>query len=248
VWIVQRVRVDGLAAEYQPPQGDGPFPAVIVLHEAVGLNTDIRRIGRRFVDEGYAVLAPDLFSDGFRPLCIARTVVDALQHGGAATAARVGSLRAWLEDRPEVDGERVGVVGFCLSGGFALAAGATQRFAVSGIHYATVPQDPSTLTGTCPVVASYGAEDRRLLPDAERLRRALADLGVDHDVKVYPGAGHSFMNRSVPDALSRRLPGVGYDPEAAEDAWTRLLAFFAQRLRPGTQGGDGTAASPELQG
>lgn len=237
---MQRVRVDGLAAELQLPSGTAPFPAVIVLHEVFGLNADIRRIGRRFVDAGYAALAPDLFSGGFRPLCIARTVADAFQHGGRATAPRLGVLRDWLAARPQIDGDRIGVVGFCLSGGFALAAGVSQRFAVSGVNYGVVPED---LTGSCPVVGSYGGQDRRLLPDAERLERALADLGIDHDVKVYPDAGHGFLNRSVPDAVSRRVPGVGYEPAAAEDAWRRMLAFFGERLRPAV-GGDSSSGRP----
>ncbi len=229
---MQRVRVEGLAAELQLPAGTGPFPAVIVLHEAVGLNADIRRIGRRFVDEGYAVLAPDLFSGGPRPLCIARTVTDAFRNGGRRTAARIGGLRDWLAGRPDVDGDRIGVVGFCMSGGSALAAGVAHRFAVSGVNYGQVPEDRSAVEGTCPVVASFGAEDRRLLPHAERLERWLTELGVDHDVRVYPGAGHGFVNRSVPAFVADRVPAAGYVEEAAEDAWRRMLAFFAERLHP----------------
>jgi carboxymethylenebutenolidase len=229
---VQRVRIGGVAAELQLPLGTPPFPAVIVLHEVFGLNGDIRRIGRRFVDAGYAVLAPDLYSDGPRPLCIARTVVDALRNEGRGTAAKVGALRDWLTTNVDIDGGRIGVAGFCMGGGFALAAGVSSAFAVSAVNYGQIPREPD-LAGSCPVVASYGDADRATRGQPQRLEEALRALGVDNDIKVYPGVGHAFMNQSVPEALARRIPD-GYDETAAEDAWRRMLAFFGERLRPVT--------------
>jgi carboxymethylenebutenolidase len=227
---VQRVRIAGLATELQLPEGQPPFPAVIVLHEVFGLNGDMRRIGRRFVDNGYAVLAPDLYSDGPRPLCVARTLADLLRDAGRVTAGKIGALREWLTTNVDIDAQRIGVAGFCMGGGFALAAGASSAFAVSGVNYGQLPTVPD-VTGSCPVIASYGDADRATRGQPEALEEALSAAGIPHDVKVYPGVGHSFMNRSLPEFVTRRVPD-GYDEEAAEDAWQRMLAFFAERLRP----------------
>jgi dienelactone hydrolase len=235
---MQRVRVEGLAAELQSPAGDGPSPAVIVLHEAVGLNADIRRIGRRFVDAGYAVLAPDLFSGGPRPLCIARTVTDALRNGGRETAGRIGGLRDWLAARPDVDGNRIGVVGFCMSGGFALAAGASHRFAVSGVNYGQVPQDRSALETTCPVVASFGAEDRR--PAApRRAPGALAHRARDRPRRAcVPGRGPRLCEPV--GAGVRRRPGPRRGPCGGGRPRTPgggCSPFSASRLHPAPASG-----------
>jgi carboxymethylenebutenolidase len=85
----------------------------------------------------------------------------------------------------------------------------------------------------CPVVASFGGRDRVFGGGGPRLTAALDRLGIEHDVKTYPGAGHSFLNRHgrLMSAIERRLPTHGgHDPAAAEDAWARMLAFFGRHL------------------
>lgn len=222
------VRAGRVRALFGLPEGSPPFPAVIVLHEAWGLNADIQAISNRFRAAGYAVLVPDLYSLGFKPLCIASTIIDMVR-GGRATAELIGETRTWLADRPEVDGGRLGIVGFCMGGGFALAAGVRHDFQAASVNYGRVPAGERALEGICPVVASYGAKDRMLLPHARRLEERLAALGVPHDVKVYPGAGHSFMNKSAPAWLARF--GLSYHEEAAADAWERLMRFFEEHVK-----------------
>jgi carboxymethylenebutenolidase len=97
-----------------------------------------------------------------------------------------------------------------------------------------VPTDASkALSGSCPIVGSYGERDRSLRGHAERLERALTERGVGHDVKTYPNAGHSFMEPHQPlgplNPVMDRI-GFGYDAASAEDAWRRILAFFGQHL------------------
>src|SRR5687767_11157817 len=101
------------------PDGDGPFPAVLVLPESFGLNDDMRRIADRFAANGYVALAPDLFSHGNRALCLSRVMVsgvwdDAMQ----MTLADIEAARVELAAHPRVDASRLAVVGFCLGGGF----------------------------------------------------------------------------------------------------------------------------------
>jgi carboxymethylenebutenolidase len=237
----QRIEVptaDGaiLRAELFTPTGEGPHPGVVVLHESFGLNDDIRRIAARFAQAGYAALAPDLYSHGARIVCLSRVMVDMLSGAVAREIADIHSARDALADRPEVDRERIAVAGFCQGGGFALVAGAQPGFSAAAVNYGVVPSDRSRLDGLCPVVGSYGARDRIVgRKMAERLERHLSALGVPHDVKTYDGAGHSFFSKLDGwQGWLARVPtpmAVGYDEQAAEDGWRRMLAFFEEHVR-----------------
>ncbi len=220
------VDLDGLAGVLAVPDGDGPWPGVVVLHEAAGLNADTRRICRHLAGMGYVALAPALFDGG--PRCIARTVRDMLDPTRRSTTDRVEHARAWLADRPIVDADRIGVIGFCMGGGFAVTAAARSPFAAAAVNYGRVPADPELFAGSCPVVGNYGANDP-LIPDdtPERYRAALTAAGVPVDIEVFEGVGHSFMNDEP--ALLGPL-GIRYDGPTAERAWERIERFFAVHL------------------
>ena len=225
-----------LRSELFRPDGEGSFPGVLVLHESFGLNDDIRRIGRRFAEAGYLALCPDLYSHGSRIVCLSRVIVDMLRGGVAREIEDILAARDALSAHPEVDAERVAVAGFCQGGGFALIAGTRPGFRAAAVNYGEVPRDRSRLDGVCPVIASYGAKDHVFgRKAAERLEQHLAALGVPHDVKTYDQAGHSFFSRyDGYQAWLARLPtplAVGYDQEAAEDGWRRMLAFFDEHVR-----------------
>jgi carboxymethylenebutenolidase len=225
-----------LRAELFLPAGEGPHPGVVVLHESFGLNDDIRRIAARFAQAGYAALAPDLYSHGTRIVCLSRVMVDMLSGAMAREIADIHAARQALAARPEVDPERIAVAGFCQGGGFALVAGAQPGFSAAAVNYGAVPAKRAALDGLCPVVASYGAKDRLVgRKMAERLERHLTTLGVPHDVKTYDGAGHSFFSHVDGwQGWLARVPtpmAVGYDEQAAEDGWRRMLGFFEEHVR-----------------
>src|SRR5262245_7608060 len=120
-----------LAAELFLPAGAGPHPGVVVLHESLGLNGDIRRIAGRFAAGGYAALTPDLYSHGRRIVCLSRVLVDMVSGRVAREVADIHVARDALAAREEVDAGRLAVAGFCQGGGFALIAGARRGFAAA---------------------------------------------------------------------------------------------------------------------
>jgi carboxymethylenebutenolidase len=229
-----------LRAEYFPPAAAGVSPGVVVLHESFGLNDDIRRIARRFASAGYAALAPDLYSHGTRLVCLSRVLVDMVSGAASREIADVHAAREALAARPEVDAERIAVGGFCLGGGFGLVAASRPGFSAAAVNYGAVPAKRARLDGICPVVASFGARDRVFgRAAAERLEQHLSALGVSHDVRTYDGAGHSFFSKVEGwQGWLARLPtpmAVGYEEEAAEDGWRRMLAFFDEHVRAAGQ-------------
>ena len=216
------------------PTGSGPRPGVVVLHESFGLNGDIRRLANRFADSGYAALAPDLFDrPGMRAICIAKTMLSVRTRTGPVFTD-IDLAREFLAARPEVIGERIAIAGFCLGGGFALIAALQGPYRAAAPYYGEVAKDIKQLEGVCPVVAGYGGKDKVFASHGERLERHLTALAVEHDVKIYPEAGHSFMSRheqTLMVRLAARGPmKVGYDEAAAEDSWRRMLAFFERHL------------------
>lgn len=226
-----RVEVGGYLAV---PEGDGPWPGVVVLPEAMGLTDDIRNNADQLARAGYLAIAPAIYS----LRCVRQAFRDLHARSGTTFAA-IDYVRTWLAEREDCTG-RVGVIGFCLGGGFALVA-APRGFAAASVNYGEVPQEPEkVLAGACPIIASYGARDPLLRGDPRattRLEEALAELGVPHDVTTYPApVGHSFLNQAVPAPLARiaKVAGLGYDAAAAEDAWARINAFFADHLREPT--------------
>lgn len=211
-----------LDAFYARPASDGEWPGVVVIHEAYGLNENIREIAQRFADAGYAALAIDLFSNGNRLVCLARlfwgSFTNAFDHVG------IHDLKAalsYLAARPDVDANALGAVGYCLGGGLAIAWACTDdRLKAIAPYYGMNPRPLDAVARACPVVGSYPEKDFTA-GAARKLDAALQEHDVAHDIKIYPDAKHSFFNDQ-----SR-----SYDAAAAQDSWERTLAFFETHVR-----------------
>lgn len=203
------------------PDDIGRHPAVVVIHEAYGLNGNIRDITRRFADEGYAALAVDLFTDRNRAICMTRYMTGMLL--GSINRHGVFDLKSaltLLAKMPEVDAKRLGAIGFCMGGGFAIAWACTDwRLKAIAAFYGANPRPIELAKRLCPVVGSYPEKDFTARA-GRSLERALEKNGIAHDIKIYPGAHHSFFSES----------GRTYDKEAADDSWRRVMSFFGDHL------------------
>lgn len=221
--IVSLTAASGQIGAYlAQPEGDGPCPGLVVIHEAFGLNENIKDIARRLAGEGYAALAVDLFSGHNRAICMMRLfggmTLNSLDHGGIRNLkAALGFLAA----QPSVDAQRLGAIGFCMGGGMAIAWACTDdRLKAIAPFYGSNPRPFEAVARLCPVVGSYPTGDFTTRGGL-KLDEALDRYGVPHDIKIYPGARHSFFNDT-----SRM-----HSPAAAQDSWQRVLAFFDEHVR-----------------
>lgn len=223
---------DGVAlpAVLTVPDGrSAPGPALVMVYEAFGMTDEMRRVARDLAADGYAVLIPDLFARGpATALCVAGAFRTALR-GEGRELDDLEAARRWLAGRPEVDADRIGAIGFCLGGSFALLLARTGLYKVSAPFYG----GRVALPRSCPVVASFGGRDAATRGYPEQLAAELDALGVAHDVQTYPDAGHSFFTRTggLIGRVGPHLPvHAEYHEPSARDAHRGIVAFFRQHL------------------
>jgi len=207
------------------PEGKGPFPAVIVIHEWWGLDDWIKDEARALAREGYVALAVDLYRGKVtNKQEEAHQLMMGLSQEGAMRDLK--AAYAYLPSRPDVKKDRIGTVGWCMGGMYALKL-ATEEPGLKAVvaYYGLPPTDPAAIARIkAAVMGNYGAEDKGPSPEQVKAFEAeMKKLGKTVDIKIYPGAGHAFANPNN--------PWGGYRPEAAKDAWARTLAFFAKYLK-----------------
>jgi carboxymethylenebutenolidase len=207
------------------PDGGGTHPGLIVIHEMYGLNDNIRDIATRFADEGYAVMAPNLYSrvGGAVRFCMTQLFKAFIKMKMDQRAVRdLRGAVVHLQSMNGVNWDRVGVVGFCMGGGFSLLlACAYNQVNTSVVFYGRNPSPIDLVAGlNCPLLFMYGEDDKMIAKGVPKLRSALESNGKSFETHSYPGTGHSFMN----DARG------SFRPDTASDAWKRTIAFLDATL------------------
>ena len=226
---------DGLMPAYVcRPEGVGPYPAVIVVMEAFGLNAHIKDVVERIAREGYVTIAPDLFYRFGSPIVpyedVPRAVGYLEKFDDAVLMAEMGVVIQHLKGRPEVRGERIGITGFCVGGRIAFLTACRHAAAIKvavpfyggGIAVDT-PTAPINLADRiqCAVLCFFGETDRMIPMDQlQRVDERLKRFKKTAEVKVYKGAGHGFFCNERPS----------YDAAAAQSAWTTMCAWLAKYL------------------
>lgn len=207
------------------PEGEGPFPAVILIHEWNGLVDRVRQVADALADEGYVALAADLFSGrtGSNPE-ENRALASEARANPEAMIENLNAAVAFLRARPDVTG-RIGAMGWCFGGGVALSFGLDgEHHEATAIFYGQLLDDPEALSRLPhEVYGTFAREDRSPSPEqAERFREALDAAGVAHDLHIYDEVNHGFWLHVDQDPERRAAPAL--------DAWQRLRAYLARTL------------------
>jgi len=233
--LASRLRAEGQMVSYPSgsetvrgyvaaPGGGGKKPAIVVIHEWYGLNDFAKRKADAFAKEGYVALAVDLYRGKVATDAdTAHQLMRGLPEDRAVRDMKAGV--AYLRTRPDVDPGKIGAVGWCMGGGYALAlALAEPTLSGTVIYYGHLVTEPATIASLkVPLVGNFGGQDQGIPPESVREFEAAAKkAGKSVDFKIYPDAGHGFASSTDPKT---------YRPEDAKDADARAEAFFAKVLK-----------------
>ena len=211
------------------PEGEGPFPTVIMIHEFWGLNESIAGKADLLAKEGYFVIAPDTFR-GSTTGWVPRAIYQVISSKSENVIADLDSVYAWLESQPDVDTSRIAIAGFCYGGRTSLAYSLhNNQLAATVVFYGAPETDPALLkTLPGPVLGIFGGADPSIpVEQVKAFDAALTKADVPHEITIYEGQPHAF----VQDAQGIQAGG------AQAEAWNQMLAFVEKNLKnkPTTQ-------------
>lgn len=230
--------VDGgpdVRAYVAKPEGDGPFPAVIMIHEFWGLNESIVGKADLLAQEGYLVVAPDTFR-GSTTSWVPRAIYQVISSQPENVNADLDSVYAWLESQTNVDSSRVAIAGFCYGGRTSLVYSLhNNKLAATVIFYGSPETDVDVLKNLPgPVLGIFGGADQSIpVETVNAFDAALVQAGIPHEITIYEGQPHAF----VQNAESIRAGG------AQGDAWAQMLAFLDDHLKNEPVSASTTAAN-----
>jgi carboxymethylenebutenolidase len=206
------------------PAGEGPWPAVIVIQEWWGLDAQTKSVAERFAAQGYLAFAPDLYHGELAALGDGETAMTLVQKYAPGAPADLEKLYDALQSHPDCSG-KVGSVGFCFGGRMSLALGLRRPLNAVCTFYGGQMQllfEQMRTKFHAPVLGLFGDADVSIpVGTVQEFDQLLGEIGVEHEVILYPNSGHAFFRDSDSSV---------YKPEAAKDAWERVTQFFAKHL------------------
>lgn len=204
------------------PEGNEKHPAVIMIHEFWGMKPSINGKAAALAEEGYVVVAPDTYRSQVTSW-IPRAIYLAMTTDTAQVNTDLDAVFNWLAAQPNVDPERIMVMGFCYGGGKALEYSLhNERVAATGVFYGSLITDPTQLQALPgPVLGIFGATDQSIpVAEVQTFEQALNTAGVTNQITIYPGQGHAFVES---------IEGIRAGGAQGE-AWQEFLTFLAQNL------------------
>lgn len=210
-----------IAGYLSKPDGTGPFPGVIMLHEWWGLNTQVKQQADALAREGFAVFAPDLY--GGKVASDSKTAERYMNDlDAAATLTTLKASHQWLRSKAFTKGRKFGSIGWCMGGGLSLQLGLHKPLDAVVMYYGMVEKDPVQLKKLKgPVLGIFADRDGWITPAlVKAFEAALKDAAVPHEIHRYD-ADHAFANPSNP----------GYKSELAADAWMKTVRFLKVNLK-----------------
>jgi carboxymethylenebutenolidase len=206
------------------PQGKGPFPALVVIHEWWGLNDWVKEEASKLADQGYVTLAIDLYRGK-----VATTPEEAheIMRGVPEDRSNRDLLAAttFLASQKHVDAKRIGSIGWCMGGGYSLnLAIADPKLKAAVINYGHLASDDATLKKiNAAILGIFGGQDKGIPPaDVKKFESQLKALGKTVEIHIFPDAGHAFENPNNK---------AGYRADDAAEAWKLTVAFLAKYLK-----------------
>ncbi len=197
--------------------GAEAMPAVVVIQEWWGLNDHIKDVARRFADEGFVALAPDLYHgavatepDEARKLAMELSTPEAVKE--------IQQAVAFLQGQDNVSSNKVGIVGYCMGGGLVLQTALAEDDLSAGVVYYGSPLSQDEAKNVkAPIMTFLGTKDRIPVKGVEAMHVGFDEAGIENEFTIYDGAPHAFFNDTRQSS---------FDPEASSDAWPKTLAWF----------------------
>lgn len=206
------------------PEGQGPFPGIVVIHEWWGLNDWVKEQAAKLADQGYVALAIDLYRG---KVADNPDLAHELMRGLPEDRAKrdLHAAVEFLKSQPNVKSDRLAAIGWCMGGGYSLDVALQEpTLAADVINYGRLATDPAALKQIhAPILGLFGAQDQGITPaDVQKFQAQMKQLGKNVEIKIYPDAGHGFENPNNK---------TGYRPDDTADAWKLTVAFLASNLK-----------------
>lgn len=223
-WVAYQSGEDEVRAFVATPQTGGVAPAIIVIHEWWGLNDWVQQNAKKLAKEGYVVLAIDLYrGEVTADPGTAHELMRGLPEDRALRDVKAAF--AYLQSREDVDKSRIGALGWCMGGGYALQAAVhLPELAACVVNYGRLVTDANLIKQiNAPILGIFGGLDRGIpVKDVRAFEKKAKDAGKRVVIEIYPKSGHAFINENN---------ARGYNAQDAARAWEKTAAFFAEHLK-----------------
>ncbi len=215
---------EGVVGFLAQPKKDGKYPGIIMIHEWWGLNDNIKEMAKLLSQEGYVVLAVNLYGEVANTSERARELSSAARENPEKSVQNMRKAAEYLRALPNVNADKIASIGWCFGGGQSLQLALSgEKLSATIIYYGNLVDDKEKLSAiSWPVLGIFAANDTGIpVSSVQSFNQSLNELGIANEIKIYPEVGHAFANPS----------GARYAPEETRDAWDKTVKFLEKHLK-----------------